>query len=134
MRQIILSLMLVLALAASAFAEPNIKQVVSFGQYSAASGTAVYSSVINAMRFRNKTIQINGYDMTTRAAASLSGTALVQCGPTATGPWVTCAQEDGTAISTTANGILQWSDVAAYVRVSWAKTAGRISAWLNLSE
>lgn len=134
MRSTILSLMLVLALAASALAEPNIKQVVSFGQYSAASGSAVYSSAINASRFRHKTIQVNGYDMTTKAAAALSGTALVQCGPTSSGPWVTCAQEDGTAISTTSNSSLQWSDVSAYVRVSWAKTAGRISAWLNLSE
>jgi hypothetical protein len=134
MRRIILSLMLVLALAASALAGPNIKQVVSFGQYSAASGTAVYSTVINATRFRHKTIQVNGYNMSTKAEASLSGTALVQCGPTATGPWVTCAQEDGTAISTTSNATYQWSDVSAYIRVSWAKTAGRVSAWLNLSE
>lgn len=134
MIRIIFTILLILACAVSAFAEPNIKQVVSFGQYSAASGTAVYSSAINATRFRHKTVQVNGYNMSTRAEAALSGTALVQCGPTSTGPWVTCAQEDGTAISTTANGVYQWSDVAAYVRVSWAKTAGRVSAWLNLSE
>jgi hypothetical protein len=131
---ICMSLVAVLILSGQAIEAREIKQAVPFSQYSAASGTAVYSPAVNVSKFRTKTIQVNGYNMSTKAEASLSGTLLVQCGPTSSGPWVTCVQEDSTAISTTANGILQWSDVASFVRVSWAKTAGRVSAWLNLSD
>ena len=131
------SITLLFTLLALAFAftasAADLKQVVAFSQYSSASGSAVYSSAINVINYRHKTVQVNGYDMTTKASAALSGTALVQCGPTESGPWVTCAQEDSTAISATSNSVLQWSDVTHFIRVSWAKTAGRVSVWLNAS-
>ena len=125
-----------LCLAVTAQAGPATKQLVPFSKYSAASGSAVYTSVINVMPFRKKTVVVNGYDMSTKAEASLSGTALVQCGPTTAGPWTTCVNNNyaQTAVSTTANAALTWEDVSSYVRVSWAKTAGRVSVWLNLSE
>lgn len=134
MRNIILTIFVTLALATAAMAGPNTKQLVPFSYYSSASGAAVYSSVVNVMPYRHKTVVVNGYTMSTTTSAALSGTALVQCGPTSSGPWTTCAQEDGTAISLTSNGSLQWSDVASYIRVSWAKTAGLVKVWLNLSE
>lgn len=136
MHKFLFATLLVLATAITAMAGPETKQLVPFGLYSAASGSAVYSSVINVAPFRKKTVFVNGYDMTTKAAAALSGTALVQCGPTSNGPWTTCVSNNyaQTAISQTANGSMTWEDVASYVRVSWAKTAGRITVWLNLSE
>jgi hypothetical protein len=121
----------VVALIASGAFAGDIKQMIPFNSYSSASASAAYSPAFNVARYRHKTVQVQGYDMSTGAAAALSGTALVQCGPSSDGPWVTCAQEDGTAISTTANAALQWSDVSAWVRVSWAKTAGKVKVRLN---
>lgn len=136
MHKIILAVFMTLALATAALAGPNTKQLVPFSYYSSASGSAVYSSVINVTPFRKKTVVVNGYTMSTTTSASLSGTALVQCGPTPSGPWTTCVSNNyaQTAISMTANGSMTWEDVASYVRVSWAKTAGLVKVWINLSE
>lgn len=135
MKTIIFALVM-LALALPAMAQPAMKAVTPFSLYSAASGTAVYSSVINVTPFRKKTVTINGYAMAAKTEAALSGTALVQCGPTPSGPWTTCVNNNyaQTAVSATANSTLTWEDVSSYIRVSWAKTAGRVSVWLNLSE
>ena len=132
MRVMLASVLSLMLMVSAAFAAGDIKQTIPFGLYSAASGSAVYSSAINVAKYRHKTVQIQGYNMSTKAEAALSGTALVQCGPTSSGPWVTCAQEDSTAISSTSNAVLQWSDVTNYIRVSWTKTAGRVSVWLNM--
>lgn len=136
MHKIILAVFMTLALATAALAGPATKQLVPFSYYSSASTAAVYSSVINVMPFRKKTMVVNGYTMSTTTSAALSGTALVQCGPTSTGPWTTCVNNNyaQTAVSTTANASVTWEDVSSYIRVSWAKTAGLVKVWINLSE
>lgn len=136
MKTFFLTLTLALAVVSSAFAAPATKQIVPFSFYSSASGAAVYSSVINVTPYRHKTVVVNGYTMSTTTSAALSGTALVQCGPTSNGPWSTCVANNyaQTAVSMTSNGSMTWTDVASYVRVSWAKTAGLVKVWLNLSE
>ncbi len=136
MHKIILAVFMTFALATAAIAGPATKQLVPFSYYSSASGAAVYSSVVNVLPFRNKTVVVNGYTMSTTTSAALSGTALVQCGPTSSGPWTTCVANNyaQTAISMTSNGSMSWADTASYVRVSWAKTAGLVKVWLNLSE
>ena len=136
MRNIIVTIFVTLCLATSALAGPNVKQVVPFSMYSSANSTAVYSTVINATPFRKKTVVVNGYNMSSTTSAALSGTALVQCGPTQAGPWTTCVSNNyaQTAISMTSNGSMTWEDVSGYIRVSWAKTAGLVKVWLNLSE
>lgn len=103
-----------------------------FNNFSSASSAAVYSNVIPVYGYKIKTLQVQGTAMAAKTDAALDGTALVQCGPTKTGPWVTCQNEAGTAISTTTNKVMQWSDSVNYVRISWAKTTGRIKAWLSL--
>jgi len=125
----ILAFILSLALTAPAVAG-DWRSVALFSKYSSADTNAAYSAVVNTTGMKHKSFVVNGYNMSTLAADSLSGTALIQCGPTSSGPWFTCVQEDSTAISLTANGGLQWSDMYPFVRASWAKTAGRASVWL----
>jgi len=131
MRNIVLTIFVTLCLVSAAMAGPNVKQL-AFTTFSA----TTVGSAIKAIDFRHKTVTFQGYS--TKASTNpsmLSGTALVQCGPTSNGPWSTCVKEDGTAISATTNGSpLQWSDVTAYVRIKWTNTAMCMRAWLNLSE
>lgn len=122
---------MVFTLIASGVWAGELKQMVPFNSYSSATTAAAYSPAYNVSKYRHKSVQVQGYNMSTGAAASLDGTMLVQVGPTSSGPWVTATQEDGTAISLTSNGYLQWSDVMQFVRVSWAKTTGKVKVWLN---
>lgn len=117
-----------------ASAAPEYKAVQMFSNYSSASASAVYSTVVPVYGFKVKAMQAQGKVMATKAATTLDGTFLVQCGPTLTGPWVTCQTEAGTAISTTTNKTMQWSDSVYYVRGSWAKTSGRLDAWIMLGK
>jgi hypothetical protein len=100
------------------------KSVVPFKNYSGTTATH-YSTVYDVHRFKTKTVYA---DLTTGTA---TGTLLVQCGPTSSGPWVTCVQQDSTAITGTGSYILSWDDATAYIRASWARTTGEISVWLN---
>lgn len=131
MSKIIFLVVGLVCLAVVAQAGPNTKQL-AFATFSA----TTTGSAINVANFRHKTVVFQGYS--TKASTNpsfLSGTALIQCAPTSNGPWQTCAQEDGTAISVTANGTpLQWSDVVSYVRIKWTNTARCMKAWLTLSE
>ena len=122
----LITLIAVMALASAAFAS-QFGNAVPFSIYSGTSATH-YSSVWNVRGFKEKTVTV---DMTTVAA---TGTLLVQCGPTASGPWTTCVQEDGTAVTGTSSYILSWVDASAYIRASWARTTGKISTWFNWSE
>jgi hypothetical protein len=126
MKNIILFAMLLIlatALSVPAFAVDQ-KSAVPFSSYSGSTATH-YSTVYDVHRFRTKTVSV---DMTTVAA---TGTLLVQCGPSSSGPWETCVQQDGTAITGTGSYTLSWDDAAAYVRASWARTTGKISVWFN---
>lgn len=136
MRKILaLAAILVAMFATSAFANA-FGNYVPFSQYSATSGTAVKSSAINVRGFKTKTVTVQGVAVAAHANAALSGTVLVECGPTASGPWNTCVANDyaQTGITTTSNGTFTWSDAAAYIRASWAKTAGEVNVWLNWQE
>ena len=136
MKTLLLSLALVIAFTTSAFAS-QFGNTVPFTNYSATSGTAVKSSAYNVRGFKLKTMTVQGIAVAAHAAAALSGTVLIECGPTSSGPWVTCAQDqtaDGGAVSTTANAMMTWVDASPYIRASWAKTAGEVSVWLNWQE
>ena len=132
MKKLILAAFAVLALADSAQAA-QWKGFTPFSNLST-TGSTVYSAAYNVEGFRSKTLQVQGIAVSGHSAASLSGTVLMQCGPTSNGPWTTCLQTDRTAVSTTSNVILNWNDAAAYVRASWAKTAGEVSAWFTETE
>lgn len=133
MKKIAIALVSIFLLSSVAHAG-SLREKAPFSSYSAASTAAVYSEVYNVKGAKSKELQVNGYDMTTKASASLAGTILAQCGPTSTGPWITAQNEAGTAISTTANKAIQWSDLCNFMRISWAKTTGRVSVWFNYME
>lgn len=134
---------LVLAMATSALAGPNIKQFVPFSNISAASAAVKTTSVYNVSGFANKTLQVNGVTLGSTVAnptfKNMSGTLIAQCSQTTNGPWVTCAQAQssgGAAVSATSNTILTWRDFSNYVRLQWTSgtVGGKLKAWLNLSE
>jgi hypothetical protein len=130
---LILALAIALPSMASAAAFGN---YVPFSMYSAVDGTAVKSGAINVRGFKTKTVTVQGVAIAGHANAALSGTALIECGPTSSGPWTTCTANDyaQTAVSTTSNTNITFTNAAAYVRASWAKTAGLVSVWLNYVE
>lgn len=110
---------------------------VPFSMYSATSGTAVKSAAYNVRGFKVKTVTVQGVAIAGHTDAALSGTVLVECGPTASGPWTTCNQSQSSAgadVTTTANDTITWMDANAYIRASWAKTAGLVKVWLNWTE
>jgi hypothetical protein len=84
------------------------------------------------MSITGVTIGSNASSMTFK---NMSGTAIVECAPTSSGPWSTCVNEGGTAISKTTNGTQQWEDAVAYVRVKWTASASavgkKVKMWLN---
>lgn len=114
----------------------------AFALYSAASGTVRTSSAISIRDARTKTLTVSGATLTSNASTAtfknMSGTVLVQCGPTSSGPWSTCIANDyaQTAVSRTTNGIFTWADAAAYIRLQWTGgTLGtKLKAWLNWLE
>lgn len=113
-----------------------------FALYSAASAAVTTSAAINVRGFKTKTVTVSGATLGSNASSqtfkNMSGTLLVQCGPTASGPWSTCIANDyaQTAVSRTTNGIFTWSDAVAYIRLNWtAGTVGtKLKAWLNWQE
>ena len=134
MKTFMLTLLCLAVLVTGALAAQSvpIPQTQTFKMYSATSGTAVYSTVVDVSNYRQKTLMVQGYAVAGHAAAALSGTLLAQCGPTSAGPFNTITGITGTAISTTSNTVLFWQDACQYFRLSWAKTAGEVSAWVLL--
>ncbi len=133
-----MAVLLAMAFSTAAFAG-QFANNVPFTKYSTAyvAGFAtVYSSAYDVRMFKTKTVTVQGIAISGHTNTSLSGTVLIQCGPTSSGPWNTCVNSSyaQTAISTTSNGTFTWSDAAAYIRASWAKTAGEVSVWLNYLE
>lgn len=131
-----LFLALALCLTSSTVALAGYGNGVPFSNYSAANGTAVKSQAYNVRGFNVKTVTVQGVAVAGHTDTTLSGTVLVECAPTSSGPWTTCTANDyaQTAVSMTANGNMTFTNAAAYIRASWAKTAGLVKVWLNWQE
>lgn len=138
-----LTLMIIIAITL-AFALPVVAASNggnAFALYSGASGAVKTSAVFNVRGYRTKTLQVSGATITSNASSTtfknMSGTVLADCAPTTNGPWATCVQQDGTAVSLTSNGLLSWDDAVSYIRLKWtASTVGtKLKAfftWLEL--
>lgn len=139
MKMLIAAIMMV-AFAIPAFAAGN--GGTAFVLYSAASGAVKTSSVYDVRAFRTKTMTVSGATLASHATSTtfknMSGTAIVQCAPTSSGPWSTCIANDyaQTAVSLTANNQITWSDAVAYIRFKWtaATTGTKLKAFLNWIE
>lgn len=125
----ILPLIFVLCLCSSAFAVSTGPRIM-FSNYSAADGNAVYSSAFRVSSNSLKSVFVTGAEAPAGTFAALSGTALLQCAPTANGPWITCKDRGNTAVSTTSNATFNMEDAVLWVRGSWTKTAGKIKMWI----
>lgn len=124
------SLIITLLVMTVAISSADFKSATVFNNTSTA-GSTVYSTPIDMRGSLNKSVQVTGANMATKAEAALSGTFLLQCGPTNTGPWVTCKDTGANAVTTTSNTIFHLSNAVLWVRGSWTKTAGRVKAWLT---
>lgn len=140
MRTIIyFALVAILAFTSTAFARSDYGGK-GFALYSAASAAVKTSAAVNVSGFRTKSMQVSGATITSTAASTtfknMSGTVLAQCSMTSNGPWVTCVQQDSTAVSFTTNGILSWDDAFQYIRLQWTSgTVGtKLKAWFSWLE
>lgn len=129
------------AFALPAFAVDTAEK--AFALFSSASGTVRTTSVFSVLKYRNKTVIVNGATLASNASSTtfknMSGTLVAECGPTSSGPWTTCKQAQssgGADVSITSNGHITWRDVVSYIRLKWTGgTVGtKLKAWLNLSE
>jgi len=121
-----ITIILILAFAVPSFAVT--RKEIGFANISTTAAATAYSSVIDVRDFRTKTVIFSGV-YADGVYGNYSGTALVQCGATSSGPWYTCVQEDATAVSMTTPGILSWRDAVNYVRVAFTKTKHDLKAW-----
>lgn len=109
-----------------------------FSNMSAASGAVKYSPAFNVTGYKLKTIHTTGQTLASNNAVpvykNMSGTVVAQCGPTSSGPWVTCTDRSyaQTAASVTTNTTFTWDDAATYVRLKWTSgtVGGKLKAWL----
>ena len=122
-------LSMILVLVAFSIASADWKSTVIFNNLSS-TGT-VYSTPVDVRASIYKSIQVTGAHQTTQVAQALDGTFLLQCGPTSSGPWVTCKDQGGSATSATSNTAFNMTNAVLWVRGSWTKTSGRIKAWLT---
>jgi hypothetical protein len=130
----LLTIAILLASVATAFSGFKSTQVLT--NISSVPGTAYYSTPINVSGYSRKSLQANG---SVRAGVlmnytTMAGTLSAEGGPTLTGPFTPLAQEDGTAVSFTSNGLLSWTDCVNFIRIKWSKTSKKINAWLNYSD
>jgi len=140
MKRYLLSVIALLAFSGAAHAASYGNQ--AFALYSGASAAVKTSSAISVRGYKTKTVTLSGATLASTAASTtfknMSGTAIIQCGPTSSGPWSTCVANDyaQTAVSRTTNGTFTWSDAAAYVRLYWTSgtVGGKLKAWLNWLE
>lgn len=139
MKKLFLTFMALL-IASPAFAFGNSGTV--FALYSAASAAVKTSSAIDVRKYSTKTLHVSGATLASNAASltfkNMSGTAIVQCAPTSSGPWSTCIANGyaQTAISLTTNNVMTWKDATPYIRFKWtAGTVGtKLKAYLNYIE
>lgn len=96
--------------------------------------TTATTSAFNTGQLKAKSIAFAGMSSVANVAFTLSGTAALQCAPTSTGPWVTCKDKGGTAVTTTnANAVFNLHDLFPYIRVVWTRTTQKLTAYLLYS-
>lgn len=134
------SILIMLAFCTSAFSAGNSSK--SFPLYSSASAGVKTSAVYDVSGYKVKTLTVSGATLNSNNSATtfknMSGTAIVECGGTKSGPWATCVANDyaQTAVSRTTNGQMTWTDASPFVRFKWtASTVGtKLKAFLNWTE
>lgn len=81
-----------------------------------------------------KSVALAAYSTSTTTNATgnaLRGTFALECGPTSSGPWVTCKDQAGNAVSTTSLAVFNLSDAFTWLRGKWTKNGlGNVKAWL----
>lgn len=131
---------LILMFTSSAYAAGN--GGTAFQIYSGASGKVTTTSAFDVRKFGTKTLSVSGVTNAStepsKVFKNMSGTVVVQCAPTSSGPWATCIANDyaQTAVSKTANGVSTWKDSSAYVRLVWTASTvkTKLKAFLNWIE
>ena len=128
-----------LVLASTAFAEPiqNPAGAAATSIYAAAgtASVAVYTSGLKADRNTKKAFILVGYSSAgVTQLTTLPGTAVIQVGPTSTGPWVTAKDVNGTSLSgLTSSGAFLIDSLNQWYRLSWTKTGTdtrTLNAWM----
>lgn len=142
-----LAVIIVTMLCASAFAEKITAPLAAtnvqiFNKYTGLGSTARYSVAYKVDRNSKKTAIFQAYSGNgTTTLATIPGTAVLQCGATSSGPWVTSKDLGAsTAASATTSTLFTVDELCQWYRIGWTSTRpadGRprsISAWLLYTE
>jgi hypothetical protein len=96
---------------------------IPFNQYTGMASTARYSGAQKVDRNTQKTVVFVGYSTNgTDVLATLPGTAIAQCGPTSSGPWVTSKDVAANTVSATTSTLFNLDSCCPYIRTGWTKT------------
>jgi hypothetical protein len=127
---LIISMFVIIAVAVAAQAEVKpVGMVKPMANYSSAAATTAFSTGY----MRKKTVHITG-NYAAATFGNFSGTVAMQCGPTSSGPWVTCKDAGNTAVSTTTPAVYNLDNLSSYVRFLFTKTKHAVTVWLFYSE
>jgi len=137
----LITMFAVLFMVSMAFAEPvhsvaNVARL--WNNYAGTASTATYSTVVKADRNTKKSFILVGYSSAgVDQLTTLPGTAVIQTGPTSTGPWVTAKDVNGNSMSVTATAPYLIDTLNQWYRIMFTKTATNtkgISAWVLTAE
>jgi hypothetical protein len=138
MKSFLLTIM-ALMLAVPAFSA-DFKTAIPFANMSASGAAVKTSAAYFVGGYARKSVQVTGVTLTSNLASptfkNMSGTLIAQCGPTSSGPWVTCLQGQssaGAAVSLTTNTVTFWEGASSYIRFQWTSgtIGGKLKAWFN---
>lgn len=84
------------------------------------------------MSTSTKTVIFQGYSRNGVAlTTALPGTISMQCAPYAIGPWLTCKDRGGNAISGTTNAVYDLETAVLFMRYNYTKSRnGSVKAWV----
>lgn len=132
-RLLLFSLLVLVLGACECSAQGTIFTARPFTSYSGYGSTIRYSPATATGLYTRRTVVFQGIS-SNGTAITLQGTAALQCAPVASGPWQTCKDVNGNAVSTTNNAIFTVEDLTQYVRAAWTRTKQRVSVWMFYSE
>lgn len=128
MKQLLIMILLIAAPLEAAAATIYTKAILSN------QSTSRTSETVRLSMYSRKSVVFSGMSSVNNVPSNLSGTATLQCGVTATGPYVTAKDITGAAVTTATNTIFDIDSLCRYARVVWTRTSNKVSAWIFYSE
>lgn len=131
MRTILLTVLLLIAMACTVFAGEVYSSKI-LDNYSGLAATARYSRTVNYGQYVKKSVSIGGVHAS-GAFAPYSGVVALQGASSATGPWVPLKDKAGNVVTATGNATFDLDSMVPFVRAVWTRTKHRVTVWMHYS-